>query len=264
MDKLNTITSNKFLKLKTNSTENIDYLGLYSNTIENIRRFAISPFFWIIISNREQKTQLVSDNIGDFTPFPKSDWISSEFDFFINLFHPEDRSFLLAAFEFAVDKYFGIDEDTRNATTVNIYGRMLNKDNDYRWILLQSPQLCINQYDQIDSTLNVIFDLHNFKFEQLPLISIITPDIKETQYYKGKNNSIEKNEMELEVPYITKREKEILRLISQGFTTPEIAKKLFISYSTVENHKSNLRKKTGTKTSSALIAFVIRYNLLLI
>ncbi|HFK5504816.1 TPA: helix-turn-helix transcriptional regulator, partial [Elizabethkingia anophelis] len=36
------------------------------------------------------------------------------------------------------------------------------------------------------------------------------------------------------------------------------------SYHTVQNHKRNLRKKTNTKTSSELIAYVIKYNILLV
>ena len=50
----------------------------------------------------------------------------------------------------------------------------------------------------------------------------------------------------------------------RGFNTPQISQQLFISYYTVENHKRNLRKKTQTKTSSELIAFIIKYNLLFI
>nr|WP_262896563.1 helix-turn-helix transcriptional regulator [Chryseobacterium endalhagicum] len=71
-------------------------------------------------------------------------------------------------------------------------------------------------------------------------------------------------EIHPELPQLTKREKEILILIAKGYNTPEIAKILFISYSTVENHKSNLRRKTNTKTAAELIAFTIKYNLIFV
>ncbi|WP_078678966.1 LuxR C-terminal-related transcriptional regulator [Elizabethkingia bruuniana] len=52
--------------------------------------------------------------------------------------------------------------------------------------------------------------------------------------------------------------------MAQGNNVPIITKKLFISYHTVPNHKRNLRKKTNTKISSELIAYVIKYNILFI
>ncbi|MDG4654761.1 response regulator transcription factor [Chryseobacterium arthrosphaerae] len=68
--------------------------------------------------------------------------------------------------------------------------------------------------------------------------------------------------MDIEKPKITKREKDILNLMAQGFNSPEIAEKLFLSYHTVENHKRNLRKKTNTKTSAELIAYTMNHSLL--
>jgi len=50
--------------------------------------------------------------------------------------------------------------------------------------------------------------------------------------------------------------------MAKGLKTPEIARELFISYSTVENHRKNLRVKTNTKTSSELMSFVIQNNLI--
>jgi DNA-binding NarL/FixJ family response regulator len=52
---------------------------------------------------------------------------------------------------------------------------------------------------------------------------------------------------------LTKREKEILRLISEEFTNQEIADKLFLSIRTVENHRTNLLQKLGAKNAAGMI-----------
>ena len=52
---------------------------------------------------------------------------------------------------------------------------------------------------------------------------------------------------------LTNREIEIIRLISAGLTSHEMAEKLFISPRTVETHRANLMKKTGVKNSIELI-----------
>jgi DNA-binding NarL/FixJ family response regulator len=55
-----------------------------------------------------------------------------------------------------------------------------------------------------------------------------------------------------EVP-LTKREKEILKLIADGLSSQEIANKLFISLRTVETHRLNLNQKLDVKNTAGLM-----------
>lgn len=57
---------------------------------------------------------------------------------------------------------------------------------------------------------------------------------------------------------ITRREKEILNLICQEFTSQEISQKLFISESTVNGHRNNLLLKIGCKNTAGLVLFAIK------
>ena len=52
---------------------------------------------------------------------------------------------------------------------------------------------------------------------------------------------------------LTKREEEVLRLVAEGKSTPEISKILFIAPPTVETHKKNIRKKTNCNSLKALM-----------
>jgi two-component system, NarL family, nitrate/nitrite response regulator NarL len=56
---------------------------------------------------------------------------------------------------------------------------------------------------------------------------------------------------------ISIREKEVLSLIVQEFTSKEIADKLFISKQTVDSHRINIMQKTDCKTLVGLIKFAI-------
>ncbi len=56
---------------------------------------------------------------------------------------------------------------------------------------------------------------------------------------------------------LTKREREILKLIAEGHKNREIAGYLFISLKTVEKHRANLIKKLDLHSASALTAFAI-------
>lgn len=65
-----------------------------------------------------------------------------------------------------------------------------------------------------------------------------------------------------EVPRITKREQQILQAIAQGFTSAEIAEKLFISIVTVETHRRNLLQKFGAKNMIELVRIATENNLI--
>jgi DNA-binding CsgD family transcriptional regulator len=52
---------------------------------------------------------------------------------------------------------------------------------------------------------------------------------------------------------ITPREKEILLLIAQGIESCEIAKTLYISNNTVNNHRQNMLNRLGIKDTTALV-----------
>ncbi len=61
---------------------------------------------------------------------------------------------------------------------------------------------------------------------------------------------------------LSPREREILELICQEFTTKEIGEKLFISERTVEGHRKNLCIKLEAKNTAGLVKKAIQLNLL--
>jgi DNA-binding NarL/FixJ family response regulator len=60
-----------------------------------------------------------------------------------------------------------------------------------------------------------------------------------------------------DLPMITKRESEILKLIADGHTNQEIADQLFISTFTVDSHRKNLLLKFNAKNTATLIKTVV-------
>jgi RNA polymerase sigma factor (sigma-70 family) len=60
---------------------------------------------------------------------------------------------------------------------------------------------------------------------------------------------------------LTKREREILKLVAEGLSNQEIADNLFVNIRTVETHKTNILQKLQLKNSVDLVKFAIRNNL---
>ncbi len=61
---------------------------------------------------------------------------------------------------------------------------------------------------------------------------------------------------------LSRREKEVLKFICQGYNNNEISEMLFISPKTVDNHRTNLLSKTSSRNSANLVMFAIKHNLI--
>lgn len=61
---------------------------------------------------------------------------------------------------------------------------------------------------------------------------------------------------------LTKRESEILSLISQAQTNKDIASELYISPETVSVHRKNIMRKLGVNSTASLIKFALDHNLI--
>lgn len=61
---------------------------------------------------------------------------------------------------------------------------------------------------------------------------------------------------------LSAREREVLQLIAEGYTSPEIAEKIFISPRTADTHRSNIIAKLGLRSVSDLIRFAVERGLI--
>jgi DNA-binding NarL/FixJ family response regulator len=84
--------------------------------------------------------------------------------------------------------------------------------------------------------------------------SYYTPDTSRLilESFQEKNNNCQ----------ISPREKEIIKLLTDGLTTKKIAAKLFISPHTVETHRQNILLKLGLKNTAELVKYAIQKGLL--
>ena len=57
---------------------------------------------------------------------------------------------------------------------------------------------------------------------------------------------------------LTKREKEVFKLLVENKTTVEIADKLYISEKTVRNHISNVMQKLGVKGRAGAVVELLK------
>lgn len=64
--------------------------------------------------------------------------------------------------------------------------------------------------------------------------------------------------LEGELPRLSRREREVLRLIAEGIRSPGIAEELHVSVATIEVHRRNITRKLGLRTVAELTKYAIR------
>jgi DNA-binding NarL/FixJ family response regulator len=65
-----------------------------------------------------------------------------------------------------------------------------------------------------------------------------------------------------QLPVLTKRERQVLELISEGLTNHEIAARLFLNSTTVDSHRKNMLTKFNVKNTAALIKLAMTNHLI--
>lgn len=78
-------------------------------------------------------------------------------------------------------------------------------------------------------------------------------------YLEGRQKS--KPDTSLEI--LTQREKEVLKLVGEGYSSPKIGHILCISAKTVDKHRSNIMNKLNLHNASALTAYAIEKGLVI-
>jgi len=69
-------------------------------------------------------------------------------------------------------------------------------------------------------------------------------------------------EKQSQQPVLTKREKEVARLIAEGLTNAQISRQLFISIETVDTHRKNLYTKLNVNNTAMMIRYAIEHGLI--
>jgi DNA-binding CsgD family transcriptional regulator len=263
MNTLKPLSIDQFNEIAKNENPlNINnYETFFQKQIEEASNYALGPYFWFIGNNHEMKIVAASRNIDILTPFSHEKWTNGSALFLVENLHAEDSFYVLSALNLAVAKIEELPPERQSTVRVNIYARMLNASNEYRWVLIQMPGLYINNRDRSTCGIIMVTDLSHLSFKEKPVLMTLTDKINNQNIYYN----IASDEMKLvnvNLPNITKREQEIVKLMAKGLNSPEIAEKLCLSYHTIENHKRNIRRKTNSKTAAELINYVWSHNLI--
>jgi len=104
--------------------------------------------------------------------------------------------------------------------------------------------------DATETIIQAIKDIHNGKYYLSPGVS--------KYIVHGFLGKLSRHRKHKEIVCLTKREREIIQLIAEGFTNKDIARKLNISLNTAHVHRNNIMQKLDIHKQADLIRYAIK------
>ena len=171
-----------------------------------------------------------------------------------------EKSELIKALEHDHSSLLIIDPSQTDIAGVSELKEIINSFHDLK-VLIISNNITRKELHEFNSAGITNIILKNTGKEEL--FDAIDSSIKGKRYYSDELldlllKSDERNNFSEEMVQLTPSELEIVRLISEGLTTKEIASRKFISFHTVISHRKNIFKKLGVTSVSELIMFAIK------
>lgn len=163
---------------------------------------------------------------------------------YFDLFFPPEEIILLKA---EVTKFLQLDDPLK---VFSFFQRVRpNENTDYKWYLSNVRLYRRPEIDEGLKLINVAIAVDNLSHVSRKVNSICE-----------QNEFVQKNYYKFVL--LTKREKEIIKLIANGCKSSYISDSLFISLHTVNNHRKNILNKLNIKGLTDLIKFAIAYNII--
>lgn len=216
--------------------------------------FSSGPFYYYIIDFFDMSISNISSG------FKEAHGLGPEkvktINDILHLVHPDDMGFVAKAEEKVfgfIANTIGNDKITRYKESYNF--RFKTADGSYQLYNHQSLILTVDENNNFIKSLNIhtnishITKKNNYKCSLIGLggePSYLNMDVYDN-LGGASTGTVPENSF-------SKREIEIIKLMSEGHNTRSVAEKLFITPDTVKTHRKNILRKSACKNSAELIA----------
>jgi DNA-binding CsgD family transcriptional regulator len=188
-------------------------------------------------------SESIRDIMGGFTA---RDWIERGPEWVLTRVYHEDVRRLMDLHKALFDFYYALPVGERLEYKYGWECRLVRKDEKVIWLMQQGSFIEVDREGRPMLTFDTISETtHHKKDNSMTLTMFRHSDNPTLKLYFPITGS---------GPF-TKREIELIKLLSDGYSSKEIAEKLFISPHTVDTHRRNMLKKSGTKDSSKLVVY---------
>ncbi|GGH25402.1 PAS domain-containing protein [Sphingobacterium alkalisoli] len=214
-----------------------------------LRIFQVGDFCYLVFNPPEMKIEYCSDYIHTLTGYTPEEFTLQKL---LDIIHPEDLPYFLD-FEATVTDFFKrLPPDKVMKYKTRYDYRIRKSDGEYLRILQQIVTIQSDEDGAVLRTFVVHTDISHLKKDNKMQLSFIGMEGEPSYLNVSTVNNYAKKQQ-----IFTKREQEILVLLSQNKKTKDIAEELCISKSTVSTHRKNMLRKTNTHTVLELVSYAL-------
>lgn len=211
--------------------------------------FHVGEFFYLIFNTSTTEMEFVDEGIVPILGIQPKEFSITEL---LRLMHPEDLPYFAHYEKSAVRFFSSLSPDLFFKYKFSYDYRVQTQDGKYKRILQQVVP--VYYFPEGGArTLAVMTDVTYLDISGIPKLSFIGMEGAPSYY-----NVHLTDEFKLSKQLFTSREKEILSLMTQGFTSEVIAEKLFRSVHTVRTHRKNILEKSGCTSLQELLVRSVR------
>ncbi|MCP4124267.1 MAG: PAS domain-containing protein [Bacteroidetes bacterium] len=212
----------------------------FTNTSLQLVKKIINSKSCIIWINDYQnlKPVYINDFGKEYYGFDRNDLSEMGYEFYESFMNPGDFSEVESTIQFF---------DHNSNRVMGTPYKVKDKNDEWRWTYSLSRAINHDRIGRAIFVLSAIWDI------EILLESNIKSDLI------GNQEALLDSELVL-YNSLTKREREILKLIGRDMTSHEIAEQLYIESSTVDTHRKHIIKKLHAKSSLGLVRYALMYS----
>jgi len=227
----------------------------HQTLVQNRKKFNhthIGPSFTLVFDYIQFKPVYVEDSFvhvsGGYRP---ADLINGGWSFLEQIILPEDIACLQRVFKKWNEFLFQIPVSARHNYHMSFDFRIRRKNGSIARLLQQNVLFEFDTYGNIIYSLDKCTDISHWKMQEEMVLSIIGPDpVHNLTYYP-------KQDISPQSSLFTKSELKVLKLLVEGYSSKQIADKLFRAVTTVETHRKRMLRKAKAKNASELVWFAL-------
>jgi DNA-binding CsgD family transcriptional regulator len=236
--------------------DSIKPFEIFKPTLQYFEHFAVGPYFWFILDLITWRHVMGGGAIAQMTPLESADFLDGNHQKLYDITHPDDLPHVMAFSEFWVKFEKALSPPEKQHMKMTMYFRLQNREGNYYWIMVQYADAIRDDHDHLQYGLVLVTDISHIKKEGSPFMSILNTSEGNCQHFVCMEQ-MELGRKEIQ-PQLTRREIQLLRLLTNGLSSKQMAAQLNLSVKTVDNHRQNMLHKTNTKSSAELTNYCIR------
>lgn len=225
--------------------------------LEEFSRFAVGPYFWFIADTVNGIVLDAGGSIETLCNFSRDEFAGRTPEVLFRNTHPEDLPAIFAFTNYWVGYTASRPPAERLSFRVSIYIRLLNAAAEYYWAMVQYTETIVDKQGIVLFGLAFVTDISHIKQDGEASMRILNNRNQTCQQFFCTSGA-EVIEGPEQVRKISAREIEVLRLLAVGNSSKQIAGELTLAVKTIDNHRQNLLRKMGARSTGELVTIGIK------